>query len=117
MHEIKFRYRVKEISAGRTIVYEKTLEEVEAGLVVLNHVDLQVLSRDHYTGLRDKNGVEIYEGDIIRLDSWEPSVYKIDFDRGAFYIAKADGEEVGDIKYAERAEVIGNTYENPELLK
>jgi uncharacterized phage protein (TIGR01671 family) len=70
-----------------------------------------------FTGLLDKNGVEIYEGDIIRLEHWGPSIYKIDFDRGAFYIAKSDREEVGDIKYAEKCEVIGNIYENPELLK
>lgn len=70
-----------------------------------------------YTGLLDKNEVEIYEGDIVNLSSWEPSIYQIAFDRGAFYLAKSDLEEVGDIKYAEKSEVIGNIYENPELLE
>lgn len=70
-----------------------------------------------FTGLHDKNGEEIYKGDIIKLEGWSPSIYMIDFDRGAFYIAKADRHEVADIKYAEECEVIGNIYENPELLK
>jgi len=70
-----------------------------------------------FTGLLDKNGKEIYEGDIVNLSSWEPSVYQIAWDRGAFYLAKANLEEVGDIKYAEGGEIIGNIYENPELLE
>ncbi len=69
-----------------------------------------------YTGVKDKNRKEIYDGDIMNLSQWSPSVYMIAFDRGAFYLAKKDGEEVGDIKYAEGGEVIGNIYENPDLL-
>jgi uncharacterized phage protein (TIGR01671 family) len=69
-----------------------------------------------FTGLLDKNGKEIYEGDIVRSEQWEPSTYKIAFDRGAFYLATKNDEEVADIKYAERFEVIGNIYDNPELL-
>ena len=70
-----------------------------------------------FTGLTDKKGVWIYEGDIINLDSWEPKVYQIAWDRGAFYIANEMLEEMGDIKYVERSEVIGNIYENGSLLK
>lgn len=69
-----------------------------------------------FTGIKDRKGKEIYEGDIVRLDSWDPSIYQIAFDRGAFYIANADRHEVGDIKYVEQCEVLGNIYENPELL-
>lgn len=70
-----------------------------------------------FIGLKDKNNKEIFEGDIIRSEHWEPSTYQVAFDRGAFYIAMPDKHEVADIKYAEGFEVIGDVYSNPELLR
>jgi uncharacterized phage protein (TIGR01671 family) len=104
-----------------------------------------------YTGLKDKNGVEIYEGDILAS---EPSYYrKIDGTRdmripessrwqqkqvvewgkwqdfsggyeaepGEFYGWSINPEELNPPSYSSErdsgSEVIGNIYENPELLK
>lgn len=84
-----------------------------------------------YTGLKDKNGKEIYEGDVARQwieDLIEPSggfywLAKIEFYHGAwtakqigFDYEKADEFPVFLHDECSLFEVIGNIYENPELL-
>jgi hypothetical protein len=68
-----------------------------------------------YTGLRDKNHKEIYEGDIIKskLDNIGKVIWKDSM--AAFYIIFKQGNDLLE-GWNRDGEVIGNIYENPELL-
>jgi uncharacterized phage protein (TIGR01671 family) len=74
-----------------------------------------------YTGVKDRNEKEIYEGDIIRTTGGEshPNVGLVYFACGAFLIDGAGllHDEVTSLKpdFAQDLEVIGNKCENPEL--
>jgi len=67
-----------------------------------------------YTGLKDSKGVEIYEGDIVEIGDRKREVI---FNIGMFYIDENYGDIVPVSEVDNIIEVIGNIFENPELIK
>jgi len=72
-----------------------------------------------YTGLKDKNGKEIYEGDLVQVldyTSWE-GLYKVVWDEESlmYVLEDAYGDKEKMCEF-EHYLVRGNIYENPELL-
>lgn len=121
MREIKFRAWDKGTSTLRDVLvidWANGFIDLSGGLIEKKLREVVLLQ---YTGLKDKNGTEIYEGDIYK-DSLG-YIYKVEFDEfrcGFVPFSKDDGcgccsDEV--VPWSDDGEVIGNIYEHPHLLE
>lgn len=122
MREIKFR--CWDI-VNKKMRNNKDLWDIPYNEIFIHTPDQSALNIMQYTGLKDKNGVEIYEGDIIRGVSNRYKSNKITlyvrWDRGQYDVFDIhDKDDWMDSLYNHMnfydIEVIGNIYENPELL-
>lgn len=111
MREIKFRAWIKKDERMESCISINPFHIGDCDRFLWKHEEVELMQ---FTGLKDKNGNEIYEGDIIRSyndfgDSFEDLSIVIWNQEGASF----DGVVVYDIK---NEEIIGNIHENPELL-
>lgn len=68
-----------------------------------------------YTGLQGKDGRKIFEGDII--NDIDYGIMKCIYLHGSFVWYKEDGFKMECMRYVPIVEIIGNVFDNPELLK
>ena len=116
MREIKFRAWDKEQAKMKKDFRFDEFNDVNGYFADNDFVFMQ------YTGLKDKDGKEIYEGDIVRITLTQTEETRIGevkyYDDNACYLVETTKEEYftfmsQDIK---SVEVLGNTHENKELL-
>jgi len=122
MSEIKIRYRILDKTYHKIETLIFTLEEIEKNenhiLECLNNKHTEVLSRERYAEKEDKDGVEIYEGDIISNPKYEES-YAVEYAKTlAGYVGYGDDRIAGCyLIIDDDIEVIGNVHDNPELVE
>ena len=113
--EIKFRAWDTKIKCFQD---EDYCLRIQTGLVQGYYGQLfPEMELDQYTGLKDKNGKEIYEGDILHRHM---NVYWMVVFEESKWVAKPKNSESGlylDATQFIETEVIGNTHESPEPLK
>ena len=108
MREIKFRVWVKNKEYMKTT---KAAVNTIISYFILDSSEKEDYVLMQYTGLKDKNGKEIYEGDIVKTKFGNGKVF---MRLGCWFIENQ--KELGYYSNYE-LEVIGNIYENPELLE
>jgi len=122
MREIKFLAYVnnpiheKGVFPVKSIHFDPFVCEIVIGDEIVNFFDFDDIALLEYTGLKDKNGKEIYEGDVIRDN--DGFLWVVYFEDG-MYCAKGGEYETVEhlIEFCpEWCEVIGNIYEHPHLL-
>jgi len=124
--EIKFRAWDKVCKPNRIKTWEQLLAQYQLTHVFVS--DYFILMQ--YTGLKDKNGKEIYEGDIVSFEDAECDAEgyndNVFLNRGVvsydevsmcYSFSNRQTVEMEDLYIPTDAEIIGNIYENPELLE
>lgn len=124
MREIKFRaWHKEEKIIGEVLGIDILHKEIFFSNEDVNcyeHADFKDIELMQYTGLKDMREKEIYEGDIL-FESFGEEYFKVVFEDGSFR-AEFEGDfdeysfDLIDV-VLQSCEVVGNIYENSELLK
>lgn len=128
MREIKFRVWHKATELMDEVV---TIDLHDEGIGVLyanpitqgediQRFDFDEIELMQYTGLKDKNGVEIFEGDVLYFEPYETHINDrvVEYIDGAYHgrlIRSGYSKLLAECLY--ETKVIGNIYKNPELLE
>jgi len=129
MREIKFRAITRE---GKIIKNVGKIEFFEDGSIIVND-EIPVEKLIQYTGLKDKERKEIWEGDILEYDGEKieckkcghkqlyyssHKLYEIKWNQEMCeFVCENDENSMNPCIWGKDMKIIGNIYENPELLE
>ena len=124
MREIKFRAwdkRRKEMYFPEELIWNEDHEFIYASDLSSGHVQYDEIELMQFTGLKDKNRKEIYEDDVVKCEGgllliqWKDNLAHFHCDY--LKTIKENIREIRMYNLNEKSEVLGNIYENPELLR
>ena len=111
------------VKLGFRLDYREEIDGPISGVTVMGdgHEDLLNFELMQFTGLKDENGKEIYEGDLMTLKrpdrEWDYKYLKVCWNKSMFELQSKDGKYIMPIYPAGNYIVIGNIYEDKDLLK
>ena len=132
MREIKFRachkklQKILEIDSIEMDIYKAGKISTLTGYdkdTWINNINIEDIELLEYTGIKDVDGVEIYEGDIVEKEFMEPWIEEkligtVEMIEGHWSVVN-DKKKIAEYLWDETDidHVIGNIYENPNLLE
>ena len=125
--EIKFEIKLKAkepingYKIGETVIFINSIFDRNSGIGFIPIAkNFDIVYQRQFTGLKDKNGVDIYEGDVCKKDR-QNELYEIVFYKNSWAIKNESNNAFWHQEFCMGARsneltVIGNIYENPERI-
>lgn len=102
-------------------VWSKYDEAEMTNVSGISGIEVDYKTLGQYTGLDDKNGMPIFEGDIVIKRTYQgKKLFPVTFTDGMFHCGWGGGSSTATHGYTladKQIEVVGNIYDNPELVK
>lgn len=116
-----WHYELERMMSIKDIFFEDgEIEELDLNDAVMNDwitVCPEQIELMQSTGLKDKNNQEIFEGDVVSIDTDEFDLLFVKYESGIYWLM--DDEECVEhlSDYYKYVSIVGNIYENPEFLE